>query len=257
MCRQFVYKSEQRLAFAEYGNPTGYPVLAQHGLIASIRDGGLFRRLVEAGVRVIGLARPGYGESSPFVLRDMAEWGDVVAALAAELGLTQFDVLGISSGAPYSYAIGYRLPERVRNIYILSGTPALYDARVAALWPYPLDKSASLSEYQKLTHELFFAPLSAKDAQRQEMLDSGMNHGFGIAQDFKLRCNDWGFCLADVMPLVHMQHSRDDDHVPFETAEITAGLLPNCRFSAREQGGHFSGALADAFFDTVLAAYSM
>jgi len=255
MNQHLVYANSHTLSFADYGDPQGFPLLVQHGLIASIGDSRLFHRLTDAGVRVICVARPGYGESSPYALRDMAEWGDLAAALAAKLQLSQFDVLGISSGAPYSYAIGYRLPEQVRHIYILSGTPALYDARIAALWPYPLDKSASITDLQHLAHDLFFARLSEDDAQRPDIRDSRMNACFGIAQDFKLRCHDWGFRLADVHALVYMQHSRDDDHVPFRTAEITAELLPNCRFEAREHGGHFSQALADDFFERLLRDY--
>jgi predicted alpha/beta-fold hydrolase len=74
-----------------------------------------------------------------------------------------------------------------------------------------------------------------------------MNHGFGLAQDFKLRCNDWGFKLSDVEAPVTMQHSKDDPQVPFVTAEMTANLLPHCRFKIREQGGHFSKELLDRF----------
>jgi hypothetical protein len=33
-----------------------------------------------------------------------------------ELKISQFDVLGISSGAPYSYAIGYKLPVKAQDI---------------------------------------------------------------------------------------------------------------------------------------------
>jgi len=255
MHQRLLYENGQRLSFAEYGDQQGYPLLVQHGLIASIRDCNLFHRLIASGVRVISVARPGYGDSSPYGLRDMAEWGDLVSALVAELQLMQFDLLGISSGAPYSYAIGYKLPEKVRHIFILSGTPALYDDRIVSLWPYPIDTSASLAELQQLAHDLFFAHLSAADALRPDIADSRMNHCFGIAQDFRLRCNDWGFRLADVKPFVHMRHSRDDDHVPFHTAEITAQLLPNCRFDARGRGGHFSEALADNFFETILTEY--
>ena len=48
-----------------------------------------------------------------------------------------------------------------------------------------------------------------------------MNNGFGIAQDFKLRCVDWGFKLSDVKQTVYMQHSREDNQVPFAAAELT------------------------------------
>jgi pimeloyl-ACP methyl ester carboxylesterase len=224
-------------------------------LIASIADTELFHRLLEAGTRLICIARPGYGDSSPYVMRTMAEWGNIVSVLVDELKLSQFDVLGMSSGAPYSYAVGYKLPDKVRAIFIFSGTPALYDERILAWWPYPVNKSASLGELEKLAKDLFFSNLSPADLQQDDIRDSMANNCFGIAQDFRLRCNEWGFSLADVTAFVYMQHSKEDAQVPFITAEMTASWLPNCRFEARETGEHFSSEILDEFIKTVMAEY--
>ena len=247
-----VYKNGNVLSYAEFGDPKGYPILIQHGLIASIDDEGLFKRLVEAGTRLISIARPGYGESSPYIMKNMGEWGEIVAVLASELGLSQLDVLGMSSGAPYSYAIGYRLAEKVRNIFIFSGTPALYDEDILAVWPYGVTKNASIAEMEKLAYELFFSNLSPDDLARNEIKDSMMNQCFGVAQDLKIRCMDWGFRLGDVRQKVYMRHSRADMNVPFISAEMTARLLPNCRLEARENDTHFSDELLDDFIRTVM-----
>jgi pimeloyl-ACP methyl ester carboxylesterase len=241
------YKDGETLAYAEYGTVGGYPILIQHGLIASIRDSYLFDSLIHAGLRLICIARPGYGQSSPYPMRNVGEWSDIVAALVDELAITQFDVLGMSSGAPYSYAIGSRLPGRTRNIFIFSGTPALYDERVLSHWPYPANKDASIDELEQLAEELFFSGLNEQDLQRADIVDSRMNHCFGIARDLKLRCQDWGFRLPELQTPVYMQHSELDDSVPLVTAQITADLLPNCRLEIRTQGPHFSDTDLDAF----------
>jgi len=249
------YKGRELLSYAEYGDRHGYPVLVQHGMVASIRDGDLFGLLTKAGVHLVAVARPGYGASSPYVMENLAEWGDLVAVLVAALELAQFDVLGISSGAPYSYAIGYRLPDKVRNIFILSGTPALYDDRILACWPYPVKRDAAIPELQSLARELFFSHLSKDDLSRHDIRDSMRNDCFGIAQDLRLRSLDWGFRLADVQAQVHMQHSRLDDQVPFITAEKTSRLLPNCQFEAKESGEHFSSQVLDDFVARAMAAH--
>ena len=251
-----LYKNVNSLSYAEYGDVSGDPVLIQHGLIASINDHHLFKRLVESGARLISIARPGYGGSSPYVMNNIAEWGDIVSLLVDELQLKQFDVLGISSGAPYSYAIGYQCPDRVRDLFILSGTPALYDENVCSFWPYPVNKNASIAEMQKLAYELFFSHLSKEDLDKDEIKDSMMNDCFGIAQDLKMRCMDWGFQLSDVKGRVTMRHSRSDDAVQLITAEMTAKLLPNCRFEVRENDAHFSQEVLDKFISTVIIGYS-
>jgi pimeloyl-ACP methyl ester carboxylesterase len=249
------YQGGNRLSYAEYGDRNGYPVLVQHGMIASIDDYHLFDRLIEAGTRLISVARPGYGESSPYQMNDLAEWGDIVAALAGELNLSHLDVLGISSGAPYSYAIGYKLPGKVRNIFILSGTPALYNHHILAHWPYPVNKNAALAELQALARELFFSHLAEEDLSRNDVRDSMMNNCFGIAQDLRLRCMAWGFDLSDVREHVYMQHSRMDDQVPFITAEMTSRLLPDCQFEVRENGEHFSNQVLDDFIQRAMIGY--
>ena len=246
------YKNGNSLSYTEYGGKNGYPILIQHGLIASISDYQLFDSLIKSGSRLISIARPGYGQSSPYPMINIAEWGEIVSFLVDELNLSQFDILGMSSGAPYSYAIGYKLPEKVRNIFIFSGTPALYDDRVLAVWPYPVNKDADIPELEKLAWDLFFSNLSPEALSQNDIQDSMRNNGFGIALDFKLRCNPWGFLLSGITETVYMQHSRMDNQVPFAAAEITAKLLPNCRLEIRESGDHFSSEILDNFIQSTM-----
>ncbi len=246
------YKNGNSLSYTEYGNKKGYPVLVQHGLIASILDYHLFDSLIDAGIRVISIARPGYGESSPYSMINIAEWGEIVSTLVDELKLSHFDILGMSSGAPYSYSIGYRLPDKVRNIFIFSGTPALYDDRVLAVWPYPVNKNADIPELEKLAHDLFFSNLSPEALAQNDIQDSMGNNCFGIALDFKLRSSPWGFLLSDITENVYMQHSKTDNQVPFNATEITSKLLPNCRLEIRESGDHFSFEILDNFIKSTM-----
>jgi len=245
------YKSGNALSYADYGDQDGYPIIIQHGMIASISEYHLFDRLIGAGKRLICPARPGYGQSTPYQLTNLAEWGEIVAVLVADLGLTQYDVLGMSSGAPYSYAIGFKLPEKVRSIYIFSGTPALYDDEVLAYWPYPIQKNASITEMAKVAKDIFFSNVTQEDMLRGEIRDSMANDCFGIAQDLCLRCISWGFILPEVRPTVYMEHSKTDPDVPFITAEITAKMIPNCQFNVRE-GEHFSKEALDQFIKNLM-----
>lgn len=255
MEQRTIRQGDDFTAYSDSGNPDGYPILIQHGLIASIRSQRIFSRLLDSGARLISIARPGYGESSPREMKNISEWGEIVAALADELGLAQFDVLGISSGAPYGYAIAHWLPQRVRNLFILSGTPALYDDAILSHWPYPVDRAASLPALQTLAQALFFEHLSAEELESDDVRDSRKNACFGIALDLKIRCCDWGFRLQDIGTPVWMRHSRSDDSVPLVTAEMTAGLLPNCRLEVRENDPHFSQAVLDDFILSVMAAH--
>lgn len=243
------------VAVNDTGARTGFPVVVHHGMMASIRDAALFDSLAAAGRRVISLARPGYGESSPVVLHDVAEWGALADAVLDEMQVDACDILGISSGAPYAYALAARCPARTRRVYIFSGIPALYDARVAALWPYPLDPDATLADLRVLARTLFFAGLTPEQASEPAARDAAAHDCFGVALDLMIRRRAWGFDLRDIGARVLMQHAVDDSTVPFAAAVMTASLLPQCSFEARSTGEHFSAELLDAFLRrTVLGA---
>jgi pimeloyl-ACP methyl ester carboxylesterase len=161
--RKLIFSNGLRLAYVDLGDKNGYPLLIQHGLIASIDDTDLFDRLIQREVRLISIARPGYGESSPYLLDDYGEWGDIVSLLVQELHLTQFDILDMSSGAPYAYSIAYKIPEKVGSLFILSGIPALYDELVLSDWPYEPIRDLNISSLEELAHRLFFSNVAAED----------------------------------------------------------------------------------------------
>jgi pimeloyl-ACP methyl ester carboxylesterase len=247
--QKLTYKNGIPLSYLDIGDTNGYPVLVQHGLIASIDDYDLFDRLLQQHIRLICMARPGYGDSSPYPLDHYAEWGSIVSQLVEELNLESFDVLGISSGAPYAYSIGYKIPEKVGSLFILSGLPALYDEEVLAEWPYGPLPDMNMADLEELAYKLFFSHLSKDDLQRNDIRDSLMNQGFGVAQDLRLRFRDWGFRLSDVHGKVYIRHSKADDSVPFLTAVRVSELLPDCRLELMESGPHFSKEVLENFIE--------
>ena len=77
--------------------------------------------LTAAGVRMIGVDRPGYGLSKAPQAADFADWPRAVAALADHLGTGRFAVLAHSLGSAYALACGPALGNRLAVIVIASG----------------------------------------------------------------------------------------------------------------------------------------
>jgi len=246
------YKDNLSLSYADFGSPDGFPVLIQHGMVASVEDAHLFQRLGDVGARLIAIARPGYGASSPYAMKNVGEWGEIVALLVDHLGLRRFDVFGISSGAPYAYAIAARIPEKTRRVFILSGIPALCDDAVLAHWPHPSNRGATVAEMQPVARAVFFSGLPAGALAQPDVRDAMMHDCFGPALDLSIRAMDWGFSLAEVRAPVTMRHSRED---LFAAAELTARLLPDCTLEAREHDPHFSPEVLDDFITSVMARH--
>ena len=109
------------LGFAEYGDPSGRPVLFFPGT----PSGRLFQHPDESiaaslGARVITLDRPGYGLSDFLRNRALLHWPDDVEELADTLGFDRFAVAGISGGAPYVAACALKIPGRLTPLRLLA-----------------------------------------------------------------------------------------------------------------------------------------
>src|SRR5512132_4154110 len=87
------------LAYAEWGDPAGFPVFSLHGTPGS-RLGRHYdeRDYVDAGARVITYDRPGYGRSERHPGRYVVDCVDDVQAIADHLGIERFAVIGGSGG---------------------------------------------------------------------------------------------------------------------------------------------------------------
>src|SRR5213079_1139116 len=117
-----------QIAFEEYGDPTGTPVVFCHGwpssrTMAQLTDDSAR----QPRVLIISPDRPGISGSSFQRNRKLLEWPPIVDRLVDHLGVTKFRMLAISGGAPYAYAAANAMPERVRAIAIVSGAPPIVD----------------------------------------------------------------------------------------------------------------------------------
>src|SRR4051794_36511529 len=122
------------MAYAEWGDPEGWPVLGCHGSPSSrlerhVEDAEDYRRW---GVRLIVPDRPGFGLSDPQPGRRVLDWPDDVRELVDDLGIERFAVLSLSGGAAYALACASVLGQRVRAVGVLGGAPP-----PDVPWPWP------------------------------------------------------------------------------------------------------------------------
>lgn len=114
----------RRLAYAEYGDPAGFPLFFFHGTPGSHIDWELFDvegTTRQLGVRLIAVDRPGIGSSDFQPGRRFLDWPADVSALAHALRIERFSVLGYSSGGAYALACAYQIPGRLVKAGLLNG----------------------------------------------------------------------------------------------------------------------------------------
>src|SRR6476659_11026248 len=108
------------VAFQEYGDPSGVPVILGHGWPRSRTMAQLADEPARAlGVRIISPDRPGISGSSMHPDRKLSDWPSLVEQLVDNLEVGEFRILAISGGAPSAYATAITMPERVRAIAIV------------------------------------------------------------------------------------------------------------------------------------------
>lgn len=108
-------------AFA-VGADDGPLVVYHHGSPSSRLEVGWHHEVSRRrGVRVVGVDRPGYGESEPTAFTFASVASDA-CAVADAMGVRQFAVVGQSAGCGHAFATAVYAPDRVTSVAIGGGS---------------------------------------------------------------------------------------------------------------------------------------
>jgi pimeloyl-ACP methyl ester carboxylesterase len=245
--QQLRLPSGRLLAYDEYGASDGTPIFYFHGSPSSRLEWSLFGGETLANrlnIRVIVPDRPGLGRSDFQPGRRIGDWPADVIALADQLTLTHFAVLGYSGGGPYAAACALRIPERLTRVGIVSGTapfdePGLFagiDRGAMATLPAPDQAMLTRPEFQ----DRFIAMI-------REALRAGPR---GAQWDTALMVSAWDFRPQDVRSDVYLWHGEMDANAPLAMGRYMAAAIPNSRAFSYASEGHLS--LIAKYLDEIL-----
>lgn len=275
------------LSYAEFGDPRGLPVLWLHGTPGASRQvaPAAVAAASEMGVRIVGIARPGAGHSTPHAYGAVADIAGDVEQLVDRLGIDDFAVVGLSGGGPYTLALGAKLSDRVRGLCVLGGVPPAVgpDAteggvvaflarhhRAIRLAHRPVGRvlNTALKPVVPLGHSLgdaFFRFLPEADRRVfqtpgvKEMFVGdfarSITEGFGTRaalRDAVLFGRDWGFRLSDVTVPVQWWHGDVDWCIDLPHGQHCVARLPDATLRFVPGGSHLTGyAAADEVIEAV------
>lgn len=112
----------RRMAFAEFGDLDGVPVVLLHGNPGSRLACPDLPTTRELGIRLVTFDRPGFGGSDPAPLHRLPDVAADLVHLLDHLGIDRVAVLGWSGGGPYALAFAALHPARVIRAVSLSGS---------------------------------------------------------------------------------------------------------------------------------------
>ncbi len=260
------------VAVQEYGVKNGVPVFFFHGWPSSRTMAQITEDAArELGVRIISIDRPGIRDSAFQANRTLLDWPPLLRAVAMELQIDRFRILAVSGGAPYAYATGWAIPERVEAIAIASGAPpiaelkdrsgllrlynrmlALHDSQPGVLRAmFHLARPFAAMKLPRRVRPLllkFLQPCDAKvlrDSQSFEACFESARQAWkkssaGIMADAEIYAKPWGFRLEEVTVPVRLWHGMKDRSFASSVAEEVAERLPNCELRLVEGAGHYS-----------------
>lgn len=260
------------LGCCSVGDPSGPVVFHQHGGPSSRLEVRLMAEAAKkAGVRVIGVDRPGIGQSTPHPGRRLRQWAQDILALADRLGIERFAVTGWSEGGPWALSCAAGLPgDRLKQVVSVAGgsygafgdnsawqslNPAdrlggwlclhfhpgfrlMYDALEwdAVHFPgqYLKQLQAAVNDYDRA---FFGDPAVSRlflDASR-ECFRQGSS---GLVEDATLLYRDWGVEWSRVAVPVSFWQGTDDRLVPATINKPIADAIPGATWNIVEGAGH-------------------
>ena len=273
--QRFVELGDERvLAFEEYGDEQGGPVLFCHGWPSSRSMAQITHEPArDLGIRIISADRPGIRASTFQPNRKLLDWPDIVQRLMNELGIGEFRILAVSGGAPYAYATARTMPERVRAMAIVSGAISISDlADHKGLLPLYRWMLALYRTHPQLLRRFFYLarhvlsvrppprlrPLvlkllmlqpcdaeSLRDSTAFEAIFESQRCAWrggaeGIVADAHIYAEPWGFALEEVAVPVRLWHGNQDRAFSVQLAKQMAARLPNCHARFIDGAGHYS-----------------
>lgn len=270
---QVTLRDGRILAYAEYGSPSGRPIIYCHGAPSSRVEGDLIVNSATAsalGLRVIVPDRPGMGRSQTQTGRRIVDWPNDVVDLAGALRLDTFAVLGSSGGAPYAAACGALIPSRVRLVGVLGGVAPADAPGFLSSMSGPLRMMFRLGRSAPTVLRLLYwlnlravrrggpragermaalAPEPDRILLQRAEVSAGFMACFeeacrqgpaGPAQDMNLIARPWGFDLDAVTVPVLLWHGELDRNVPVTAGRHLARAFPKCCATFYPEDAHLS-----------------
>jgi pimeloyl-ACP methyl ester carboxylesterase len=262
------------IAFEEYGDANGVPVIFCHGWPSSRTMARLTDEPArDLGIHIISPDRPGISGSSLQADRKLTDWPRLVERIADHLRIHDFRMLAISGGAPYAYAAAAAIPQRVRAIAIVGGAPPIAEVSdTNGLLPLYRWMLALYRTRPRLLRRLFYLarpvlslrppvrlrPLllkmlllrpcdaeSLRDAAAFEAIFESQRRAWrasaeGVIADAQIYAEPWGFAIEDVRVPVRLWHGKQDRAFSVHLAEELANRLPDCNARFIDDAGHYS-----------------
>ena len=254
--------ADKQVTYSEYGDPDGRPVVFLHGTPGSRLLGRLFDAdAQEQGIRLLAPDRPGYGRSTPWSDRSIADAETYVSAVLDDAGAGSAAILGFSGGSPHALATAAAHPDRVSRVDLVAGaTPPSLSATVPLtqrlLWglasttptllgalfrghAWLADRRDPAFVVEQYTAEATEpVPQEVATAVKADFLEAFARSRSGAVTDFQNVSTEWGIRFEEIDVPVHLWHGDRDTNVPIENVRRLETDIPTARLHVLRGADH-------------------
>ncbi|GAA2707580.1 alpha/beta fold hydrolase [Actinoplanes palleronii] len=263
----------RRIAYEVLGPTHGFPVFLLHGTPGS-RLGPRPRGIVlhRLGIQLITYDRPGYGESERVQGRDVAHAAQDVRAIADELDLDRFSVVGRSGGGPHALACAAdgNLRDRLIRVAVLvslapAGAPGWYEGmngdnhkqfgnavtdpaeleseirrRASGIDVDPDFLLGLLTDQMTTADQRVVSDAALRRQLRLSYRDAIKNGPYGWIDDVLALRRDWKVDLGAITTPVRVWHGGQDTFAPATHSRYLADMIgKTAELDVRPGAAHF------------------
>jgi pimeloyl-ACP methyl ester carboxylesterase len=254
------------VGFADYGSSAETAVVWCHGGPGNrLEPAFVADSSARAGIRFIGIDRPGYGFSTPQPGRTIGGWVADALAVLDHLGIDRFLALGASTGGAYALALASQSPRVIGAIACCALSDMRWvNGKAMNVSCHPVWNARDRDHARAIAVELFGehgenlqpprGPVGADAADAalfatadflawwvpsvQDMFAQGVD---GYVDDRLADANGWGtFDVTRITCPVTVLHGAIDGLIPVANAHHTAAIVPGATLRICESLGHVS-----------------
>jgi pimeloyl-ACP methyl ester carboxylesterase len=258
--------SDRQITYAEYGPPSGVPVVFFHGTPGSRLLGTVLEPAArEHGIRLLAPDRPGYGRSTPWPGHSVRDAAEFVLPVLDDADVETVGLIAFSGGGPYALSTAAVRADRVSHVDIIAGatpptvseeTPAIQQllSKIATTTPAVLrglfagqawlaerlDPSFVVGQY---TANQSTVPDATAELVKRDFIEAFARSRCGAVTEFRNTAADWNIDHGEIHADVRLWHGTKDTNVPITDVHRLKRMIPSADLHSIDDADHLQTLL--------------
>lgn len=259
----------RRLCVRTFGDATAPALLLLHGTPGSrLVSPRITDPVIAAGLQLITLDRPGYGQSDPDYPRSLRAFADDIQIVTSALDVDSYVIAGVSGGGPHALAaaandgchaciilggfapvpktgalpdgpnkLAYRIMRLSPLLFRIFNAVATFGAIKALSDDAKTEKliAAMLAKTPPEDRDLISEP-DAKAGLIDNLREAFKQGGKAVGEESLMLGGDWRHELPEIQVPIHWWHGKNDANVAYDDAKRFASTLAMINWHALDDG---------------------